>query len=943
MPNTTTGSGSSATSGAASSRVRSDGRLPAWHSLTVEQVAVALSTDVDAGLGSDEAAARLRRDGPNELTAQATRPVWKVLADQYRDFMQFLLLGAGVVSCTIGEYSTGVLLFGLTVLNAFMGYRQEAKAEAAVAALADMMHVSAKVVRDGQLAQVDARDLVVGDVVELEAGDLVPADGRFVRSATLEIEESALTGESQPASKSAQPVGAASGDGPAEPSGGDQGPVALGDRHDMAYMNTQVTRGTGRLIVTATSMGTEMGRIAGMLDEVEPELSPLQRQMNQLAKVFGYLAGATIALMVVAGLIRGLNRDDLFLLAITVAIGAIPTGLPIVVTSLLSIGTRQLAEERAVVKDLTSVETLGSTSAICSDKTGTLTLNQMTVRAITTASGEFTVEGSGYGSQGSILSPAGVDRDVLELPLTAMALCSDATIANGDLLGDPTEGAVVAVAAKGGIDVGATRTRYPRVAELPFDSDYKLMATFHDWIDESGAPVVRCFVKGAPDVILGRSSTGQGRVDKVPIEAANELVEAVNESFAEQGLRVLACAYRDFDPDAFGAATSDPAADLLVLVSELTLLGLFGIVDPPRTEARDAIATAHAAGIRVRMITGDHAVTAAAIARELGIEGRAITGADLDRMDDDEFAAQVDEIGVFGRVAPEHKVRLVRTLKAKGQVVAMTGDGVNDAPALKSADIGIAMGITGTEVSKQAARMILTDDNFATIVAAVRKGRGVYDNLMKYIRYQTASLIAFIAAFVGATLLNIAEGAPLNPMQLIWISFVVIAPLAIALGFDHASDGLMELAPRNPSVAVLTTPRWVRLSIIGFAMAIVTLGAAVLGPDDATIGAASVSGTMAFVAMSLSSIACALCCRDELGSVFGSDPFDNPRLTRSLIVTTVVTVASTELGFLQRWLLTESLSARQWAYCLLGTAAVVAVYEVRKAVERRRAHSPDPA
>ncbi len=467
------------------------------------------------------------------------------------------------------------------------------------------------------------------------------------------------------------------------------------------------------------------------------------------------------------------------------------------------------------------------------------------------------------------------------------------------------------------------------------------MATFHDWIDESGAPVVRCFVKGAPDVILGRSSTGQGRVDKVPIEAATELVEAVNDSFAEQGLRVLACAYRDFDRDVFAATVSDPAAELLALVSELTLLGLFGIVDPPRTEARDAIATAHAAGIRVRMITGDHAVTAAAIAKELGIDGRAITGADLDRMDDDEFAAQVDDIGVFGRVAPEHKVRLVRTLKAKGQVVAMTGDGVNDAPALKSADIGIAMGITGTEVSKQAARMILTDDNFATIVAAVGKGRGVYDNLMKYIRYQTASLIAFIVAFVGATLLNIAEGAPLNPMQLIWISFVVIAPLAIALGFDHASDGLMALAPRNPSVAVLTTPRWVRLSIIGFAMAIVTLGAAVLGPDDATIGAASVSGTMAFVAMSLSSIACALCCRDELGSVFGSDPFDNPRLTRSLIVTTVVTVASTELGFLQRWLLTESLSARQWAYCLVGTAAVVGVDEVRKAVERRAAHSPD--
>ena len=886
--------------------------------MAVEQVAAVLQTDVDAGLTDVDASTRLRRDGPNELKASAARPVWKVLLAQYRDFMQLLLIGAGVISCVIGQYSTGVLLFGLTVLNALMGYRQEAKAEAAVAALADMMQMTARVIRDGRTVELDARDLVVGDVVEVEAGDVVPADGRLVRCATLEVEESALTGESQPSPKSADVVG--------EP--GDV--VALGDRHDMAYMNTQVTRGTGTFLVTATAMDTEMGRIAGMLDDVEVSLSPLQRQMDQLAKVFAYLAGATIALMVVAGLIRGLNRDDLFLLAITVAIGAIPTGLPIVVTSLLSIGTRQLAEQRAVVKDLTSVETLGSTSAICSDKTGTLTLNQMTVRSIATASGEFSVEGSGYGTDGAILRPAGADLDVLELPLTAMALCSDATITDGDLLGDPTEGAVVCVAAKGGVDVGGTRSSYPRRAELPFDSDYKLMATFHDWTGEGGVPIVRCFVKGAPDVILGRSGTGQGRADKVPIEAAAELVESVNRSYAEQGLRVLACAYRDFDPTTF-----DASADVLPLVSDLTLLGLFGIVDPPRTEARDAIATARSAGIRVRMITGDHAVTAAAIAGELGIEGRAITGADLDRLTDDELAAQVDEIGVFGRVAPEHKVRLVRTLEARGEVVAMTGDGVNDAPALKTADIGIAMGITGTEVSKQAARMILTDDNFATIVAAVRQGRGVYDNLLKYIRYQTASLIAFVVAFVGATLFDIAQGAPLNPVQLIWISFVIIAPLAIALGFDHTREGLMDQPPRDPTVAVLTPARWVRLSILGVTMSIVTLLAAVIGPDDAVIGAATVSGTMAFVAMSLASIACALCCRDEIGSVFLSDPFDNPRLIRSLIVTGVVTILATELGFLQRWLLTTSLDARQWGWCLLGTSVVVGVDEIRKAIERR--------
>jgi Ca2+-transporting ATPase len=899
-----------------------DETLGGAHALAVDDVAGRLGTDIDDGLTAVEAATRLDRFGPNALSESATEPVWKAVLRQYRDFMQLLLLGAGVVSLVIGEASTGVLLFVLTVVNAWLGYRQEAKAEAAVAALQDMMQVTARVRRDGRIVELDARQLVPGDLVQIEAGDLVPADGRIVRAATLEIEESALTGESQPSAKD-----------PAAVPGTE---VALGDRHDMAYMNTQVTRGTGAFVVTATGMATEMGRIAGMLDEVDVELSPLQRQMNQLARVFAYLAGATIVLMLVAGGARGLNRNDLFLLAITVAIGAIPTGLPIVVTSLLSIGTRQLADQHAVVKDLTSVETLGSTSAICSDKTGTLTLNQMTVRAIRTAGGEFTVEGQGYEPVGAILRPAGVAAEVLDLPLTAMALCSDATVTDGALIGDPTEGAVVAVAGKGGIDVGATRDRYPRLAELPFDSEYKLMATFHDWTDEAGQPVVRCFVKGAPDVILGRSSSARGPEGDVSIDVARDLVDATNRTFAEQGLRVLAVACRDFDPASF-----DPQADLLGLVDELRLLALFGIVDPPRAEARDAIAVAKRAGIRVRMITGDHAVTAAAIAGELGIEGRAVTGADLDHLDDETFLAEVDEIGVFGRVAPEHKVRLVRTLKQRGEIVAMTGDGVNDAPALKSADIGIAMGITGTEVSKQAARMILTDDNFATIVKAVEAGRVIYDNLLKYIRFQTASLVAFVAAFVGATLFNIAQGAPLNPLQLLWISFVIIAPLAIALGFDTTGADLMDRPPRDPVKPVLDRSRWVRLTILGLTMAVVTLAATVLAPDDAQLDTASVAGTMAFVVMSLSCILCALCSRDERGSVLRSDPFGNPRLLRSLAITAVLTILSTELGFLQRWLLTESLTARQWGACLLAVVIVVVVDEVRKGVERRTAHRGD--
>lgn len=441
--------------------------------MAVEQVAAVLQTDVDAGLTDVDASTRLRRDGPNELKASAARPVWKVLLAQYRDFMQLLLIGAGVISCVIGQYSTGVLLFGLTVLNALMGYRQEAKAEAAVAALADMMQMTARVIRDGRTVELDARDLVVGDVVEVEAGDVVPADGRLVRCATLEVEESALTGESQPSPKSADVVG--------EP--GDV--VALGDRHDMAYMNTQVTRGTGTFLVTATAMDTEMGRIAGMLDDVEVSLSPLQRQMDQLAKVFAYLAGATIALMVVAGLIRGLNRDDLFLLAITVAIGAIPTGLPIVVTSLLSIGTRQLAEQRAVVKDLTSVETLGSTSAICSDKTGTLTANEMRVER--------------WWCDGALLdTPA--TGEPWRMLLSAVAVSHDAVVgADGALVGDPTEVAMLRAARAAGLDHAAELARLPRVDEVPFNSARKCMTTIHR-LPEGGLLAV---TKGAAEVVRG--------------------------------------------------------------------------------------------------------------------------------------------------------------------------------------------------------------------------------------------------------------------------------------------------------------------------------------------------------------------------------------------------------------------------------------------------------
>ena len=703
-----------------------------WFRLSAEDTCRRLDVDPAVGLTSAAVVERRQQYGPNKLAEEAKEPGWRAFLRQYRDLMQLVLVGAAVVSIVaLQDVSTGLVVLGLTVVNALMGLHQEGKAAESVAALREMLIMTANVRRDGQRVEVPAEELVPGDIVGFEAGDKVPADGRILVAATLEIEEAGLTGESTPVAKSLDPV-----------SGED---VPLGDRVDMAYMNSQVTRGRGEMVVTATGMSSEVGHISGMLSGVEQEKSPLTKQLDQLTVIITIMAAGALALIIILGLARGEDFDSLFLTGITLAIAAIPTGLPAVVTMLLSVGTQDLAKRGAIVKRLKSVETLGSTSAICSDKTGTLTLNQMTARDLVIVGRRFSVDGEGYSTTGNILRVAGTSDSPLEPFMLPMALANDAVIRDGACIGDPTEGALVVLAAKGGIDVEDTRKAYPRVAEVPFDAEYKLMATFHE-MDEGGRKVVRCFVKGAPDVLLSRSShylAADGST--APMGDSIDRVLAENDRLAGDGMRVLAVARRDFDPASF-----DPAGDLLALVTDLELLALVGIVDPPRKEAKDAIALCKDAGIRVRMITGDHATTAAAIAGQLGIEGRALTGAEFAALPDDQLKAEIDEIGVVARVAPEDKVRLVSILKEQGNIVAMTGDGVNDAPALTRADIGVAMGITGTEVTKDAAEMILTDDNFATIVTAVEGGRGLYDNLMKYVRVQMIMLAGFILLFVGA-------------------------------------------------------------------------------------------------------------------------------------------------------------------------------------------------
>ena len=882
----------------------------AWHALTVKDALDAQHVNEAVGLSAAEVESRQAAFGLNKFADAPKEPRRQVFLRQYADPMQIVLLGAGILSFFIpGQVPTGVLLILLTLLNAYLGMSQEGKAEASVAALQKMMVVKSRVRRGGEVDVVDMNQIVPGDIVMVEAGDLVPADGRIVRSATLEIDESALTGESAPVPKQVDPVAA---------------DAALGDRLDLAFMNTQVTRGAGTIEVTSTGMSTEVGHISGMLQGQKAEPSPLTKQLNKLTRQILVIAGVALVISLALGLARGTPFSTLFLTAVAFSVSAIPTGLPAVVTTILASGTSTLAKAGAIVKRLRSVETLGSTSAINSDKTGTLTLNQMTAVEMAVVGHRYAITGEGYATTGQINRVAGETDVSLDRYLLPMALCSDAVARDGGIVGDPTEGALVVLAAKGGVDPELTRERYPRLAEVPFDAAYKLMATFHKMQDDAGRDVIRIYVKGAPDQLLARATSAEdGSGGQVPVAQVRDKYLAENERLGRQGLRVLATAMRNLDP-----ATFDPnAADLLPLVNDLTLLALVGIVDPPRSEAKSAIAIAQAAGIQVRMITGDHAVTAESIARQLGIKGRAVAGADFAALGPEDVAREIDDIGVIARVAPEDKVHLVDVLKGKGHIVAMTGDGVNDAPALKKADIGVAMGITGTEVSKEAAVMILTDDNFATIVKAVELGRALYDNLMRYIRFQMGALFGFIATFLGASLLAIAGGVPFLPLQTLYINFTVQVFLAIGLGYGAAREGLMHEAPRPPEQAILPRRLLAWVLFAGVVMAATTLG--IIAWATPQFGEVT-ARTMGVVAFSLANVWFALETADEERSLFDPDARPSATLLKAAGGALVATVLATEFGLFRRLLDTVNLDLNQWAACIVVSLAILVVAEGRK-------------
>jgi P-type Ca2+ transporter type 2C len=884
-----------------------------WYALEPADVATRLGVNVDSGLSAAEAAERLKRDGPNALPEEKPPSRLRRLLGQYTSYMQIILVAASVVSLVIKQWSTAIVLFVLSLINAITGLRQEGKAESAMNALKSMMEATARVRRDGVEAEIPAEQLVVGDVVLIAAGDEVPADGRIVSSSSLQIDESALTGESVPAAKDAETLS--------------DGDLGAGDQENMAFMHTPVTHGSGVMIVTSVGGQTEVGKIAGMLSATAVEETPLTKQMNTLTLWIVGAAGITMIIMFALGLYRGQSWTMLFTTAVALAIAAIPLALPMVVQVVLSLGSVELAKQKAIVKDLPSVETLGFTSAINSDKTGTLTMNQMTAVEVLDPTDRYTITGSGYSLEGKISHPAG-KTDTLDAAILPYVVASDTKLVDGKVVGDPTEGALLVLAYKAGMDIEETREQLPRLATLPFDPTYKLMATFNQTTDASGQPVVRCFVKGAAPAVMGRVTTALAGGKSIPwTDDLKQRAQANVARMGEAGLRVMAGAVRDLDPAQF-----DPDGDLLGYVHDLEMTSLVAMVDPPREESKAAVANAQRAHIRVRMVTGDDVVTGASIAKQLGIDGEAMLGADFAALSDQERHDRIDSIGVVGRVAPEHKVLLAQTLKDKGHVVAMTGDGVNDAPAIKAADIGVAMG-SGTEVAKNAGRMILSDDNFATIVYAVEQGRKLYDNLNKFIRFVLLELVAFVLTFLGATLLNLAAGQPFTPAQILWINFLVNAPFGVALGFDEETPGLMSRRPRPRGESILTKSMMITCGLGGLYVAVANILLILLGKNY--YGSVQVGQSIGLVAFSLMLVVAAFESRREKGTVFSVETFNSPRMNKTAVVEIALAYLITQADFLNKLLGTKSLTFAQWGLGLLAAVGLLLLWELGKLIARR--------
>jgi P-type Ca2+ transporter type 2C len=881
--------------------------MPAWHARALPEVVEQLGSDVAHGLSREQAADRLARHGPNRLARRPPKPQWRLFLEQFKSVLILVLLAAAVLALVVGDLKDAIVISSVVLLNAALGYYQEHRAEAAVAALERILTGTARVRRQGQVEPIELEAVVPGDIVLAEAGDRLAADGRIVAAHSLEIDESALTGESQPVAKSSDAVL------PAE--------TPLAERANTAFMSTVVTRGRLELLVTDTGMSTQVGKLAGLLDEAVQAPTPLQVQLDGLGKRLTVIAIGIVSVLFVVELARGNPLEKEVLDAIALAVAAIPEGLPAVVTVTLALGMQRMARNQAIVKKLAAVETLGSTTVICSDKTGTLTMSQMTARAAWFRGMRFEVTGEGYRPDGEVRAADGAtELDLAPLALPA-ALCNDARIEAGTLTGDPTEGALLGFASKAGFDQGEGARDLPRVAEVPFEATSKLMATFH-----RDGERIRLFVKGAPDALLARSTQFWDRDGVRGLDdAARRSISAENERLASLSMRVLAVAERVFPANDF-----DPDGVLEGELTELTFGGLIGILDPPRPEARAAIALCRQAGIQVKMITGDHKATAIAIAVELGMNSRAITGPEIEAASDSELSEKVEAVGVFARVSPEHKLRIVRALQELGHVVAMTGDGVNDAPAVKKADIGIAMGATGTEVTKEAASMVLADDNFATIVGAVKEGRTIYDNIVKFVRFQLSTNIGAILTVFGASVLGLPT--PFTPIQMLWINMVMDGPPAMTLGVDPARPGIMDDPPRRRTEPILTWVRFGKLFFHGSTMAVGTLFVFHRGLAE---GGESQGLTMAFTTFVAFQVFNVFNARAETQSVLRRASLENWRLWAAVATVVLLQIVVVYWQPAQSLFRTHALGASDWLVSVAVAASILVAEELRKIVWSR--------
>ncbi len=904
-----------------------------WHTLTVDETTTALEVDIESGLSEEQVAVRLAQYGPNELEERGGKSPWLILWEQFTNIMVLILIVAAVISALLGKATESIAIAAIVILFALLGFFQEYRAEQAMAALRKLAVPVVRVLRGGQRREISATDLVPGDVVLLEAGSTVPADLRLVESANLRIQESILTGESEPVEK--------------ETVAYDTVNMPLGDRRNMAYMGTVATYGRGTGIVVETGMRTELGKIADLIQDVDTGPTPLQKRLDQVGKALAVVGVIAAGLVLLIGVLLNEPLDEMFLTAVSVAVAVVPEGLPAVVTVTLALGAQRMLKRNALIRKLPAVETLGAVTVICSDKTGTLTENRMTVTVIDVAGHSLELTGTSQEQPMPALSSPASNQPLalheqppaIGLTLAGGALCNDASLqpdpetGRYTVIGDPTEGALLVAAAQAGLDPEALVDTLPRVAELPFDSERKRMTTVHAYPEElldTGAllqPLTYeapylSVTKGAVDGMLDISSYIWTAEGVFPLDSEwRARIQEANEAMAQNGMRVLGVAYRWLD---------SPSE---VIEADLVFMGQTGMIDPPRPEVKDAVATCTTAGIRPIMITGDHPLTARFIAYDLGISenGRVKTGLMLDDMSEEEFFQVVDDVSIYARVTPANKLEIVDILQQKGHIVAMTGDGVNDSPALKKADIGIAMGIAGTDVTKEASDMILLDDNFATIVAAVEEGRVIYDNIRKFVKFSVAGNIGKVAVMLLAPLV-LGMPVGLLPLQLLWLNLMTDGLLGLGLGVEPAEKGTMQRPPRDPQAGIFSDGLGIHVAWVGALVGAVALLSGWLTLDRP----GDTWQTMMFTTLAFLQVGQALASRSSRSSFFSQGLTTNPLLLGMAVLTIVLQLVVIYAPFLKQFFGVIALSTNDLLLAAgLGSIAFFAI-EIEKWILRRR-------